>query len=120
MRTNANTPAPATATTTNAAIEILGNEFHLSQQWVQIPLPVEADELAQRAVKALALSQWDGATVVAIAQLRDGYMTGHECAILTWEHHGGGTIVLTLATNGGDAIYYDTLHEAMASFVSRD
>jgi hypothetical protein len=101
-------------------IEILGNEFHLSEQWVQIPLPDEAELLAQRAAQALGLSQWDGATVVAIAQLRDGYMTGHECAIVTWEDHGGGTIVLTIGTNGGDAIYEDTLDEAMASFSTRD
>jgi hypothetical protein len=119
MRTNAQTPAPANTTTTNAAIEILGNEFHL-EGWVQIPLRAEADLLAQRACAALGLSQWDGATVLAIAQLRDGYMTGHECAIVTWQDHGGGTIVLTIGTNGGDAVYADTLNEAMASFVTRD
>jgi hypothetical protein len=101
-------------------IEIVGREFHLSESWCQIPLRDEADVLAQRAAQALALSQWDGATVVAIAQLRDGYMTGHECAIVTWQDHGGGTIVLTIGTNGGDAVYADTLNEAMASFVTRD
>jgi hypothetical protein len=117
---NAQTPATTPNTTNAAKIEILGKEFHLSESWCQIPLPVEADVLAQRAAQALGLSQWDGATVVAIAQLRDGYLTGHECAIVTWQGHGGGTIVLTIGTNGGDAIYEDTLDEAMASFSTWD